>query len=143
MKTCFGQTELYSAGLLRFWKGRFFVRLQAEDETAEVKTALMALGERIALGIPQDSRKPSLLSALPPQGLIPPSVHYFHASVSLSLICCALISALGRRSIPCISGTTAESVCRKALKREQNPDRLAGTDRELIAERRRLIHRSE
>jgi hypothetical protein len=30
----------------------------------------------------------------------------------------------------------------KALKREQNPDRLAGTDRELIAERRRLIRRS-
>jgi hypothetical protein len=80
-----GQMALYSAGLLRFWKDRFFVRLQAEDETAEVKTALMALGERIALGIPQDGRKPSLLSALPPQGLIPASIHYFHTSVSLNV----------------------------------------------------------
>ena len=34
-------------------------------------------------------------------------------------------------------------VCGKALKREQKPDRLAGTDRELIAERGRLIRRSE
>ena len=80
-----GQMALYSAGLLRFWKDRFFVRLQAEDETAEVKTALMALAERIALGIPQGGRKPSLLSALPPQGLIQPSVHYFHTSVSLNV----------------------------------------------------------
>jgi len=80
-----GQMALYSAGLLRFWKDRFFVRLQAEDETAEVKTALMALGHQIASEIPQNGRKPSLLMALPPQGLIEPSVHYFHTSVSLNI----------------------------------------------------------
>jgi hypothetical protein len=80
-----GQMALYSAGLLRFWKGRFFVRLQAEDETPEVKTALMTLGNRVALGIPQEGRKPSLLVALPPQGLIESSVHYFHTPVSLNV----------------------------------------------------------
>jgi hypothetical protein len=80
-----GQLALYSAGLLRFWKDRFFVRLQAEDETPEVKTALMTLGNRIALGIPQDGRKPSLLMALPPQGLIESSVHYFHTPISLNV----------------------------------------------------------
>ena len=80
-----GQAALYSAGLLRFWKNRFFVRLQAEDETPEVKTALMALGNQVASGIPQEGRKPSLLTALPPQGLIEPSVHYFHTSVSLNI----------------------------------------------------------
>jgi hypothetical protein len=36
----------------------------------------------------------------------------------------------------------AESVCEKALKREQNPDRLAGKDGESIAGRRQLIRRS-
>jgi hypothetical protein len=36
----------------------------------------------------------------------------------------------------------AESVCGKALNREQNPDRLAETDGELIAGRRQLIRRS-
>jgi hypothetical protein len=80
-----GQMALYSAGLLRFWKDRFFVRLQAEDETPEVKTALMSLGDRIASAIPQEGRKPSLLAALPPQGLIQSSIHYFHTSVSLSV----------------------------------------------------------
>jgi hypothetical protein len=80
-----GQMALYSAGLLRFWKDHFFVRLQAEDETPEVKAALMTLGNGIALGIPQEGRMPSLLMALPPQGLIEPSVHYFHTSVSLNI----------------------------------------------------------
>jgi hypothetical protein len=80
-----GQAALYSAGLLRFWKNRFFVRLQAEDDTPEVKTALMALGVQVASGIPQEGRKPSLLAALPPQGLIESSIHYFHSSVSLNI----------------------------------------------------------
>jgi hypothetical protein len=80
-----GQAALYSPGLLRFWKDRFFVRLQAEDETPAVKTALMAMGMQIASGIPQEGRKPSLLAALPPQGLIESSVHYFHTSVSLNI----------------------------------------------------------
>jgi hypothetical protein len=80
-----GQAALYSAGLLRFWKDRFFVRLQAEDETPEVKATLMALGNQIASRIPQNGEKPSLLLALPPQGLIEPSIHYFHTSVSLNI----------------------------------------------------------
>jgi hypothetical protein len=80
-----GQGGLYSAGLLRFWKDRFFVRLQAEDETANVKIALMALGHQIASGIPQSGKKPSLLMALPSEDLIEPSVHYFHTSVSLNI----------------------------------------------------------
>jgi hypothetical protein len=80
-----GAMALYSPGLLRFWKDHFFVRLQAEDETPQVKTALMALGQRIASGIPQEGRTPSLLAALPPEGLIERSVFYFHTSVSLSV----------------------------------------------------------
>jgi hypothetical protein len=80
-----GQTGIYSAGLLRFWKDRFFVRLQAEDETPEVKTALMTLGNQIALAIPREGSQPSLLMALPPQGLVEASVHYFHTSVSLNI----------------------------------------------------------
>ena len=80
-----GQAALYSAGLLRFWKDRFFVRLQAEDETPEVKTALMTLGNRIASEIPLEGSKPALLAALPGQGLIESSIHYFHTSVSLSV----------------------------------------------------------
>jgi hypothetical protein len=45
----------------------------------------MALANRIALGVSQEGSKPSLLIALPPQGLIPPSVHYFHTAVSLNI----------------------------------------------------------
>jgi len=80
-----GQSALYSPGLLRFWKHRFFVRLQAEDETPKVKAALMSLGSRLASAIPQEGRKPALLEALPPQGLLESSVHYFHTSVLLNI----------------------------------------------------------
>jgi hypothetical protein len=80
-----GQMALYSAGLLRFWKGRFFVRLQAEDETPEVKTALMTMGNRIASEIIRKGPTPALLNALPSEELVPPSVHYFHTAVSLNI----------------------------------------------------------
>jgi len=80
-----GLGALYSAGLLRFWKDRYFVRLQPEDETPEVKAAVMALGKQIAEQIPQAGSPPALLQALPPAGLISSSVHYFHTAVSLNI----------------------------------------------------------
>lgn len=79
-----GQGASYGLGLLRFWKGRFFVRLMAEQETEEAREALLVLGQSIAEAIPQGGRKPRLVAALPPTGLLPSSVHYFHKQVSLN-----------------------------------------------------------
>jgi hypothetical protein len=80
-----GQMGLYSAGLLRFWKDHFFVRLQAEDETPEVRTALLTLANRISSEIPRKGPMPALLNALPSEELVPPTVHYFHTAVLLNI----------------------------------------------------------
>jgi hypothetical protein len=79
-----GQGAYYGLGLLRFWKGHFFVRLMAERETEETARALQALGQSVAAAIPQEGRKPRLVSCLPPAGLLASSVHYFHQPVSLN-----------------------------------------------------------
>lgn len=64
-----GQGALYGMGLLRFWKGKIFVRILAEKETAESKSAVMALGKKIAEAIPAKGGKPALLDWIPSEGL--------------------------------------------------------------------------
>lgn len=79
-----GQGSLYSAGLLRFWKGRYFVRLLAQRETSETKSALFEIGKRIAEGIKETGRMPDLLRCLPPAGLIRSEVRYFRSNTVLN-----------------------------------------------------------
>jgi hypothetical protein len=80
-----GQGAIYSMGLLRFWKGCIFVRLMAERETEETKAAIIALGRKISDAIQQEGGKPLLVNALPVEGLIKESIHYFHKHVSLNI----------------------------------------------------------
>jgi len=79
-----GQAAIYGGGLLRFWKGRIFVRLMAESETPATRAAVMALGRRIEAAIPRAGEKPRLLACLPSEGLLRDSLHYFHTQVSLN-----------------------------------------------------------
>jgi hypothetical protein len=79
-----GQGALYGMGLLRFWKGRIFIRVMADRETIETKNVVMAIGEQIAEAIQEVGKKPKLISLLSEEGLIPKSVHYFHKQVSLN-----------------------------------------------------------
>jgi hypothetical protein len=81
-----GSPARYGAGLLRFCKGRWFVRVLAERETPETQEAVLALGAQIAKGIPEESRLPDLLSVLPAEGLVPDSTTYFHTQVTLGQI---------------------------------------------------------
>ena len=61
-----GQGALYGMGLLRFWKGKIFVRILAEKETAESKAAVMALGKKIAEAIPDKGKnRCSSIGSLP------------------------------------------------------------------------------
>jgi len=94
-----GQGALYSAGLLRFWKGRYFVRLMVQQETTESKSALLDLGRGIARAIPEAGRPPDLLRCLPQQGLIRSEVRYLRSNTVLSahyFIADANILALGQ-----------------------------------------------
>lgn len=77
------QGAIYAMGLLRFWKDKFFVRVQAEKETELVKSVILQLGELIKNAIPGEGKKPVLLSCLPEQGLLNQETRYFHKELSL------------------------------------------------------------
>ena len=79
-----GQGSQYQAGLLFFWKARFFVCVLAKQETPAAKQAVMALGEAIANAIPERGSKPRLLNLLPEEGLIQQSIRYFHTHPMLN-----------------------------------------------------------
>ncbi len=81
-----GQGTLYGEGLLRFWKGRFFIRLMAGKETSNTKTVLMELGRKIvdAIGVP--GALPDILSYLPAEGLVRGRTHFFHTQGTLNFL---------------------------------------------------------
>ncbi len=79
-----GRGALYGAGLLRFWKGRYFVRILADRETEETRRIVLALGVRAAARLADEGDRPRLAAALPPVGLEAGSVRYFHQQVSLN-----------------------------------------------------------
>jgi hypothetical protein len=73
-----GQGSTYKAGLLSFWKDRYFLSVYAEEETAETKRELLELGRTIAAAIPGAGEKPGLLKLLPEEGLEGGRVRFFH-----------------------------------------------------------------
>ncbi|NQT83231.1 hypothetical protein HQ563_09415 [bacterium] len=78
-----GQKSVYAAGLLRFWKGKYFVRVLADAETLPAKSAVMKIGKHLAAGMPGKGSPPELVAKLPEKGLLPASVHYFHKKICL------------------------------------------------------------
>jgi hypothetical protein len=73
-----GEDSEYAAGFLRFWKGRYFVSILADKETASVRKAVMDLGKAIAKSIKDEGKRPEILSLLPRKGLIETSIRFFH-----------------------------------------------------------------
>ena len=80
-----GQGSEYAVGLLRFWRGRFFVSVWAEEETAATADAVRELAARIAKAIEPPGPPPQLLHLLPSEGLADTRVRYFHDHLSLNL----------------------------------------------------------
>ena len=80
-----GQGCAYGMGLLRFWKGAWFVRILAEQETPEAKRAVLAIGRALAAPI-EEGPLPPILEQLPREGLEPSGIRYFHTPFSLSTI---------------------------------------------------------
>ena len=58
-----GQGSTYKAGLLSFWKDRYFLSVYAEEETAETKGLVLELGRPIAAAIPGEGPRPGLREA--------------------------------------------------------------------------------
>jgi hypothetical protein len=73
-----GQGSIYKAGLLTFWKDRYFCSVSTEEETAETKAVVLDLGRAIAGAIPKGGSTPKLMRDLPPEGLEAGRIRYFH-----------------------------------------------------------------
>ena len=78
-----GQDSEYSAGFLRFWKGRYFVSILADKETPESKAAVMSLGGAIADQIKDAGARPKMLDLLPTGNLVAAGTRFFHQKSGL------------------------------------------------------------
>ena len=72
-----GQGSEYVAGLLTFWKDRFYVSVLGYPETAAKRKAVYEIARAIAALIPGIGETPALIGALPKQGLVEASVRTF------------------------------------------------------------------
>ena len=79
-----GQDSLYRSGWLSFWKHRFFVSIYVEEETVAGEKTVKELGKVVASLITTEGHKPRILLHLPPKGLQPRSVRYFHHHILLN-----------------------------------------------------------
>jgi len=80
-----GQGSEFGGGLLRFFKGRFFVSVMTHEETPQSRRAVLSLGRAVADAIQSIGDKPKLVSSLPQKGLIESSVRYFYNHTILNL----------------------------------------------------------
>jgi len=83
-KVAIGAEARYGAGLVRFCKGRWFVRVMAMEETKATRDAVLALGRRMADAIAEESPRPAILKLLPSDGLIADSATFFHTRITLN-----------------------------------------------------------
>lgn len=79
-----GQGSDFGGGLLRFWKGKFFINVYAEQEAPSTKKDVLDLGRTLADSIKQEGKKPKLINLLPNENLIERSIRYFHLHQSLN-----------------------------------------------------------
>jgi len=79
-----GQDSDYAAGMLRFWKGRYFVAVWSEGETPELRDAILTLGRKIADAIPEQGQRPDLLRYLPASGLDKNRIVFFRHMLILN-----------------------------------------------------------
>ncbi|MEI6614230.1 MAG: DUF6599 family protein [Chrysiogenales bacterium] len=83
----FGQGCEYAAGLLTFWKDRYYVSILAYPETTEKKDVVFKLGQTIAGAIPSEGLLPPIIALLPVENLLLETVHYFHHYIWLNSFC--------------------------------------------------------
>lgn len=81
-----GQGSEFGGGLLRFWKGKYFVSVYAEGESPEVESAILSLGRELARSIRVSGSAPKIISYLPDEkaGLVDKSVRYLRNHILLN-----------------------------------------------------------
>jgi hypothetical protein len=81
-----GQGSEFGGGLLRFWKGKYFVSIYAEGEGAEVESGILKIGRAAANSVPTKGSAPKLVGYIPGKnlGLVDKSVRYLKSHVLLN-----------------------------------------------------------
>jgi len=81
-----GQGSEFGGGLLRFWKGKYFVSIYAEGEGPEVESALLTMGRAAANSIPATGPDPKLVGFIPGKdlGLVDKSIRYLKSHILLN-----------------------------------------------------------
>jgi hypothetical protein len=81
-----GQGSEFGGGLLRFWRGKYFVSIYAEGEGAEVESGILKIGKAAANSIPSMGPEPKLVGYIPGKdlGLVDKSVCYLKSHVLLN-----------------------------------------------------------
>ena len=79
-----GQGSTYGFGLLRFWKDRYFISINALGDEQAAEPAILELGKAVAALIKQEGTLPALLSFLPGKNLKKEKTSYFHSNISLN-----------------------------------------------------------
>ena len=83
----FGQGSEYAAGLLTFWKDRYYVSILAYPETPAKKDVVFQIGRAIEAATTTTGALPAVIGRLPEENLVPESVHYFHHYIWLNSFC--------------------------------------------------------
>ncbi len=81
-----GADASYGDGLLRFWKGPYFVRIMCFPPDSSVETLIREIGAGIADAIVAESRRPNIVKLLPEGAYVPDTACYFHRQTSLNNI---------------------------------------------------------
>lgn len=79
-----GRDSECGGGLLRFWKGRYFVSLVAIGDGDEAESAMKELARGVAAAIPDGGEMPRLAARLPQPGLKIREIRYFHSPIVLN-----------------------------------------------------------
>src|SRR5512139_311931 len=81
-----GQGSEFGGGLLRFWKGKYFVSIYADGGGGEVESAILTMGRATADLIREMGPEPKLMEFLPGKdyGLVEKSVRYVKSHVLLN-----------------------------------------------------------
>jgi hypothetical protein len=81
-----GQGSEFGGGLLRFWKGKYFVSVFAEGQGKGAEAATLGLGKAIAASIRSVGPAPKLLDALPRNkgGLVEKNIRYLRSHILLN-----------------------------------------------------------
>ncbi len=82
--SAFGQGSQYTAGLLLFWKGPYYVSILASPETPETREAVFEAAGYIDRNIKQTGPLPKLVKLLPAENLHEKSIRYFRHYIWLN-----------------------------------------------------------